>query len=83
MVTQRMIAGWKQRQEDRGANLGPRESVIGLRYDLEIDDGSIWMGTMPLSVINVHGSSNCRYTYDLQLARRNGAVWFQDDRLSA
>ncbi len=76
MVTQRIIERYKQRQEDRGANLGPRESVYGYRYDAETDDGSIWMATMPLSVINEHGALDCRNTYDLQVARRNGAAAF-------
>lgn len=55
-------------------DLGPREQVVVLDYDPVTDDGGIWMATLPLSVILAHGADDCRMSYDLQAARRNGAI---------
>jgi len=55
-------------------DLGPREQVAVLDYDPSTDDGGVWMATLPLSVILEHGAPDCRMTFDLQMARRNGAI---------
>ena len=73
MIKEAFAQWWQKRQDD---GLGPRETVYGYDYDPESDDGGIWMGTIPLAVINDHGSADCRMTYDLFIARRNGSIAF-------
>ena len=70
-MTTSIIEKWMGEGPD---DLGPREQVAFFDYDPEIDDGGIWLATLPLTEIYAHGATECRITFDLFVARRWGAV---------
>lgn len=53
-----------------------RERVALFDYDPLTDDGGIWIGTLPLADIYEHGAADCRITFDMDAARKVGAVVF-------